>query len=104
VLFRSLQGERALAYQRIGDVFGSTWQANFGKTSLAIENQKKALKLFQTLAAADPDNLELRRDLGTSYRRVCSLQQTNGQFQDALEACRKDLELRETIDKVRPGN
>lgn len=100
----SLQRERALAYQRIGDVFGSTWQANLGKTSLAIENQKKALELFKTLVAADPANLELRRDLGTSYRRVCSLQQTNGQFQQALEACGKDLELREAIAKARPGN
>jgi eukaryotic-like serine/threonine-protein kinase len=100
----ALQRERALAYQRIGDVLGSTWQANFGKTSLAIENQKKSLEIFQSLAAADPGNLDLRRDLGTSYRRVCSLLQTNGQFKEALEACSKDLELRESIHKARPGN
>ena len=99
----ALQRERAMAYQRIGDVLGSTWQANFGKTSLAIENQKKSLEIFKGLAAADPTNLELRRDLGTSYRRVCSLEQTNGQFRDALEACRKDLELRESIAKAASG-
>jgi non-specific serine/threonine protein kinase/serine/threonine-protein kinase len=100
----ALQRERALAYQRIGDVFGSTWQANYGKTSLAIENQKKSLEIFQGLVAADPANVELQRDLGTSYLRVCSLEQTNGQFREALDACRHDLELREAIDKARPGN
>jgi non-specific serine/threonine protein kinase/serine/threonine-protein kinase len=92
----ALQRELALAYQRIGDVLG--------KTSLAIENQKKSLELFKSLVAAEPGNLELQRDLGTSYRRICSLQQTSGKFQEALEACGKDLELREAIARTRPGN
>ena len=84
---------------------GSTWQANFGKTSLAHrESEESRWRSSKAWLAADPTNLELQRDLGTSYRRVCSLEQTNGQFRDALEACRKDLDLREAIAKARPGN
>jgi non-specific serine/threonine protein kinase/serine/threonine-protein kinase len=100
----ALQRERALAYQRIGDVLGSTSMANLGKTSLAMENQKKSMEIFKSLVAADPKNLDLQRDLGTSYQRVSSLQQTNGQFQEALEACRQDLKLREAIAKAQPGD
>jgi non-specific serine/threonine protein kinase/serine/threonine-protein kinase len=100
----ALQRERALAYQRIGDVLGSTSMANLGKTSLAIENQKKSLEIFQSLVAADPGNLELLRDLGTAYQRVSSLQETNGQFKEALDACRRDLELRQAIAKERSGD
>jgi non-specific serine/threonine protein kinase/serine/threonine-protein kinase len=99
-----LQRERALAYQRIGDVMGSTWQANFGKGGQALENQRKALAIFQGLVAADPANVELQRDLGTTYRRVCSLQLTSGKFQDAFDACTQDLKLREAIAKARPDN
>ena len=99
-----LQHERALAYRRIGDVLGTTGQANLGKSAQAFENQQKSLAILQGLVAADPKNLELERDLGTTYRRICSLQLNNGHFQQALEACDKDLKLREAIAAARPEN
>ena len=100
----TLQRERAMAYQRVGDLFASTWQANFGKGALAMENQRKALAILQGLVAAEPGNLDLQRDLGTSYQRVCSLDQTNGKFKEALTDCGKDLQLRQAIAQARPGN
>ena len=76
----ALQRERALAYQRIGDVLGSTWQANFGKTSLAIENQKKSLGDLQRpggrgshqpgIAARPGDQLPARLQPGADERTI----------------------------------
>ena len=100
----TLERERALAYQRIGDLMASTWQANFGKSGLAMENQRKAMALFQGLLAADPGNIDVERDLATTCQRVCSLDQANGKFHEAMEDCGKDLALRESIAKVRPGD
>jgi len=84
-----LQHERAMAYERIGDVLGLPSQPNLGQTAAALENYRKALAIHLELSSHRPGSVTVPMDLARVYNRICSTQQSTGQFREALEACRK---------------
>ena len=100
----SLQRERAMAYRRIGDVLGWSSQPNLGQSGAAMVNYRKSLAIYHEVLAGDPRNLDVKRDLATSYERVCSLDQSAGKFREALEECRKALALREDVSRGMPND
>ncbi|HZT33639.1 MAG TPA: serine/threonine-protein kinase [Bryobacteraceae bacterium] len=100
----ALQRERAMAYQRIGDVLGWTSQPNLGQTAAALANYRKSLSIYEELLAADAGNTDLKRDLATAYERVCTLDESGGRFRQALDDCHKSLRLREEVARSRPGD
>src|ERR1051326_8890528 len=57
----SLQEERAVAYERIGDVLGLPTQSNLGQTAPALDSYRKALEIDNHLVEADPGNLRLQQ-------------------------------------------
>jgi hypothetical protein len=59
----SLQRERAMAYQRIGDVLGLPTRANLGRTAEAIVSYNKALEIERGLASRDAANRTIQADL-----------------------------------------
>ena len=66
-----LQRELAAAYDRLGDVRGEVYSAaSLGDTSGATDSYMKALRIREALAAALPGNLQTRRDLAASYRKI----------------------------------
>jgi len=73
----SLQRELATAYQRVGDVQGLlNSQQNLGHSSDALQSFRKAAKIREALAAADPNDMAAKRDLAFIYQRigqVCAL-------------------------------
>jgi serine/threonine protein kinase/tetratricopeptide (TPR) repeat protein len=83
----SLQRERAMAYERIGDVLGLPSRANLGRTTEALESYRKALEIERSLAARDPGNAALQTDLARAYNSVCQVHQSSGQFRESLNAC-----------------
>ena len=91
-----LQHERAMAYERIGDVLGLPTQPNLGQTAAALENYRKALSIHRELAGNTPGSFTLQMDMARAYNGICSIEQSTGQFREALEACR----LAEAIQKV----
>ena len=80
-----LQRELAAAYERVGDVRGKAYSAaNLGDFAGATESYTKALQIREALVAADPDDLQSRRDLAASYQKSAA------QLLETSEAERRD--------------
>jgi non-specific serine/threonine protein kinase/serine/threonine-protein kinase len=65
-----LQRELAAAYDGLGNVLGRPSTANLGDTAGAMDSYRKALRIREALAAADPRAPQVRRELGESHRRI----------------------------------
>ncbi|MBZ5571559.1 MAG: serine/threonine protein kinase [Acidobacteriia bacterium] len=100
----SLQRELADAYERIGDVQGQPRQANLGDAAGAVASYKKALAIREGLAAANPKNVELLRELTPNYGRLSDLLWTMGDPQGAMEAARKEMAAAEAAYRANPND
>jgi tetratricopeptide (TPR) repeat protein len=99
-----LQHERALAYQRIGDVLGLPSTPNLGRTSQAISSYRKALEIQGSLAQANPNDTEAQTNLALINDRLCIIQQSAGGFRTALETCHAAVDIRQKISDQHPDN
>ena len=93
-----LQRERAMAYERIGDVLGLPVQANLGHSAEALVSYRKGLEIEKGLVSADPVNESLRRDLARLYNRICRVEENTGKFQRIR--CNRAAEAAASIQKV----
>jgi non-specific serine/threonine protein kinase/serine/threonine-protein kinase len=93
----SLQRELAAAYERVGDVQGGAMFANLGDTKGAIESYRRSLRLREALMASSPHDIEMRRDVALSYRKLASLVWETGDLADALDNNRKALALFQSL-------
>ena len=62
---RALELELASAYERVGDV-----RQTLGDMAGALESQMKALRIREALVAADPSDLQARRGLASSHKKI----------------------------------
>ena len=76
---RSLEHERALSYERIGDVLGLSTQPNLGKTGDAVKAYDRALRL--------------RPSFTRVYKSKAQALEKLGRYEQALAAYNKALEL-----------
>jgi eukaryotic-like serine/threonine-protein kinase len=81
----SLQQEMAAAYEKIGDVQGQPRQANLGDPGGAADSYRKALAIRESLATADPKDLEVRRQLVPNYAKLSDLLWAMGDQAGAME-------------------
>jgi eukaryotic-like serine/threonine-protein kinase len=79
----SLQRELAAAYERVGDVLGSSDNPNLGDFAGASQSYAKALTILESLAAANPSDVNLQIGLAGEYFRVTEVLQDQGDFADA---------------------
>jgi eukaryotic-like serine/threonine-protein kinase len=101
----SLQRERAIAYERIGDVLGLPSQPNLGQSAEALSSYRKALEIERDLAERNPDNNSvLQRDMAKVYNRICSVQQNIGDFRKSLDSCREAERIQEELLRLRPDD
>ena len=100
----SLQRELATAYEKVGDVQGRTLRANMGDTSGAKESYRKALRIRETLVAANPKDSSFRSDLADSYREFGRLLWTASDTAGGLENAGKDVVLREALTAENPSD
>ena len=96
----SLQRELAAGYERIGDVQGQPRQANLGDTAGAAVSYKKALAIRESLAGADPNDLEVRRQLCPNYGKLADLLLSTGDSNAAIEYSKKGLVLARAISQA----
>ena len=101
---RSLQGELAAAYERIGDVQGMPRQANLGDTVGAEESYRKALAIRESLATTDSKDQEVRRQLTANYSKLSDLLWNKGDFKGAMEYSRKEIAVAEALYQEDPSN
>jgi serine/threonine protein kinase/tetratricopeptide (TPR) repeat protein len=94
---RSLQGELATAYVKVGDVQGQSYYANLGDSVGALVSYRKALAIRETLAADDPGNLAKRLDLAQSYNKVGEMLAKMGDQSNASANYQKALPLVESL-------
>jgi len=101
---QALQRERALAYQRIGDVQGLPVKANLGDTKGAMESYRRALELERPLVSLNADDPQARIDLARTLNRICNVEQSVGRFHDALRDCGETVKIEEELAKSSPGD
>src|SRR4029077_3296658 len=100
----SLQHERAMAYERVGDVLGLPSQPNLGQSAQAVASYRKALEIEGRLAASDPDNNSLQRDMAKIHNRICRVDQNTGRFRESLDSCREAGRIQEQELRRHPND
>ncbi len=80
-----LERELAKGYQRLAVVQGNATESNLGEVEAGIKSDRKALALFEAVAAANPRNVQDQINVAMLYR-ILSFSALND------EAGRKDLE------------
>jgi eukaryotic-like serine/threonine-protein kinase len=99
---RSLLRELASAYERVADVQGGTLESNLGNTVEAIKSGQKALSIRQRLLASDPHDIEVQKELASSYIDVGTLLWETGDLVGAEDHFKKSVQLREQIENSKP--
>ncbi len=95
-----LQRELAAAYQKVGDVQGSPYQANLGNSKGALESYKKALAIREKLHSDSKENAQVKLDLIQSYSAVGELSQVTGNLPEAFENYRKAFAVFDTLNET----
>lgn len=93
----TLQRELAAAYDRIGDVQGFTGAANLEDFTGASASYAKALAIRESLAAANPSDVNLRSELVREYFMVSFALMNSGDFDDELRMLQRARPLVNTL-------
>ncbi len=100
----SLQRELAAAYLKVGDVQGQPRQANLGDRAGAEASYRKGLAIREALVAADPRNIDLRRELVVVYGKLSDLLGDRGNLAGAMEFSGKQMASVDEILAADPKN
>lgn len=93
----SLQLELADAYARIGDIQWNRYYANLGDERGALENQQKALRIREEVAAIKPRNSAAQAAVARSCLAVGDLLVASGNLRAGLDYYRRALGIRERL-------
>jgi non-specific serine/threonine protein kinase/serine/threonine-protein kinase len=101
---RSLQGELADAYERIGLVQGNPEGSNLGEIDGAVESFGKALNIREKIGNPPSEkNLTEQIALAESYREMCRINARYlGSIKKALDYCGKALNITERLRRQHP--
>ena len=99
----SLQRELAEAYSKLGRVQGGNAGSNLGDTKGALESFRKAVKMREAVAAANPDNVKDQQDLAQSYSDLSTALYYGGDH-SAAESFRKAVQIREALVRAHPSD
>jgi tetratricopeptide (TPR) repeat protein len=91
--------ERAVVHRNLGDVLKEQ-----GDTAGALAEYRAALAIREELAARDPANVEVQRDLATNHGAIGDVFRAQGRTADALAECRTSLAIRDRIAAQDPTN
>ena len=84
----SLQRELADAYGKMGDAQGNPYVANLGDGVGAMRSYQKAFAVHAALAAADPADATVQRNLAADHVRIADMLWADGKYASALERYR----------------
>ena len=99
-----LQRELATAYERVGDVRGGASSGSLGDIAGAVESYTKALKIREALLAVNPADLQPRRDLATSHRKMGYRLLDTGETSKGAEHIKKAVALYLDLTREQPAN
>ena len=101
---RSLQLELAAAYDKIGDIQGGFNTSHLGQREKAGESYRKALAIREALVLAEPNNVDVRRKLSTSYIKMGQALMVKADAVGALTFYRQALGIIQTLAAERPND
>ena len=101
---RSLQRELAAAYDRIGDVQGGFRSVSLGDAAGALKSYRKALAIRQVLAAADPKDRDVLRELARDHGKVSDQLMATGDLAGVGEQCRELIRIAGALVALDPAN
>ena len=87
----ALQRELAAAYERLGDVQGQPREVNEGDYAGALESYQRALALRMAALAAEPHNIDARRDILVNYGKLSDVSWNSGDPGPALFQSRQTI-------------
>ena len=87
----------------LADIGILRWKCSHGLAA-SLSDLHDALRRFQSLAAADPRNLEARRDLADTFQKIGLVMAEAGRPPAALEADRKALAIYEELEHADPAS
>jgi eukaryotic-like serine/threonine-protein kinase len=100
----ALKQELAAAYDRVGDIQGGFGTSHLGQRQKAGESYRKALAIREALVVAEPDNVDFRRRLATSYTKLGDISWTEVDINGALEFYGKALAINQKLAADLPND
>lgn len=100
----ALRLELAAAYDRIGDIQGGFGTSHLGQRQKAGENYRKALAIREALVASEPNNVDFRRKLSTSYTKLGDILWIEIDINGALEFYGKALGINKKLAAEVPND
>jgi eukaryotic-like serine/threonine-protein kinase len=94
---RTLQRELADAYERVADVLGRPTASSPADFQRALETYRKAQAIRERLGSAGSDDVEVRRSLAATGRKLTSLLWMSGDIEAATEEARRSLAIEEAL-------
>jgi eukaryotic-like serine/threonine-protein kinase len=93
----ALQRELAAAYERLGDVQGQPREVNEGDYVGAMQSYQRALALRLAALAAEPHNIDARRDILVNFGKLSDLSWNSGNPGPALYQSRQTIHNAEML-------
>ena len=100
----ALRLELAAAYDRIGDIQGGFGTSHLGQRQKAGESYRKALAIREALVASEPNNVDFRRKLSTSYTKLGDILWIEIDINGALESYGKALGINKKLAAEVPND
>jgi non-specific serine/threonine protein kinase/serine/threonine-protein kinase len=100
----SLQRELAAAYQKVGDVQGGFREANLGDTAGALKSYRKSLGILEAVTAADPSNVEAKRELIRAHGKLGDVLILAGDRAGSIEQSKQLVSIAERLSLADPEN
>lgn len=97
---RSMIGD---AHQNLGDLVGNPDDLNFGDSAAAISHHRTAVEIFETIAAADPNDVRAQDNVAGAYRNLGIILLPE-QPARSLELCQKATAISERVSAMVPSN
>ncbi len=89
----------AISYSSIADV-----HADLGNHQSEVENDRKALEIYQALNRTDPKNALLRQGLAIAYANTATAMANAGNIKESLEYSSKGMEMMRSLVAAAPQN
>jgi serine/threonine protein kinase len=100
----ALLRELATAYEKLANVQGDAKDANLGDTAKARQNFHKAVDLRRAALALEPQNRDLRREVGSDYANVAVTLNRQGDEKAANESMREAFLILEPLAVSNPAD
>lgn len=97
-----LRAELAKAYEKVGDVQGSPFDANIGDTAGALDSYAKSLAIRNERFAGDPDSPSLKRDVAYVNKAIGQIHSLGGDYGLARPHLDTAVQLYEEIAAADP--